>query len=93
MKKDIHPKYYNAQVECACGRKFTVGAAKEKMAVEICSNCHPFYSGKEKLVDAAGRVERFRARVAAKAEKQEKASKTSGSSAKKVKIRKPRGVK
>ena len=49
MKKDIHPKYYQAQIECACGAKYNVGATKEKMAVEICSACHPFYTGKEKL--------------------------------------------
>ena len=71
-----------------------MGAAKEKMAVEICSHCHPFYTGKEKLVDAAGRVEKFRARVAAKTAKQEKiaASGTLGAP-KKTKVRKPRGVK
>ncbi|MDO8523185.1 MAG: 50S ribosomal protein L31 [bacterium] len=64
MKQDIHPKYYATKVECACGAVFEVGATKEKMSVEICSNCHPFYTGKEKLIDAAGRVEKFRARMA-----------------------------
>ena len=63
MKTDIHPQYFQTQIECACGAKMSVGAAKEKMAVEICSNCHPFYTGKEKMVDAAGRVEKFRARA------------------------------
>ena len=75
MKTDIHPKYYtNAKVTCACGQTFTLGATKEKLAVEICSNCHPFYTGKEKLIDTAGRVERFKARrtAAAKALKIEK---------------------
>ena len=65
MKADIHPIYYSqAQFECACGSKFVSGGTKESIAVEICSQCHPFYTGKEKLVDAAGRVEKFRARAA-----------------------------
>ena len=65
MKKDIHPKYYpNARVQCACGNNFTVGAVKEHIEVEICSACHPFYTGKEKLVDTMGRVEKFRKRLA-----------------------------
>ena len=64
MKTDIHPTYHiKAQFECACGAQFVTGATKEKIAVEICSQCHPFYTGKEKLVDAAGRVEKFRARA------------------------------
>ncbi len=91
MKKDIHPKYHDSRIECACGAKFNIGATKEKMAVEICSNCHPFYTGREKLVDAAGRVEKFRARAAAHTEKQEKTAKTGA--AKKIKARKPRGSK
>lgn len=66
MKQDIHPKYHQTKVECACGAVFEVGAAKDKMSVEICSHCHPFYTGKEKLIDAAGRVEKFRARAAKK---------------------------
>ncbi len=61
MKKDIHPKYYpDAKATCACGNTFIVGSTKPELNVEICSACHPFYTGKEKLVDAAGRVERFR---------------------------------
>jgi len=69
MKKDIHPKYYpNAQVKCACGNTFTVGSTKEFIEIEICSKCHPFYSGKEKIIDAMGRVERFRKRLAKKTE-------------------------
>lgn len=68
MKTDIHPKYYpNAKVSCACGHSFTLGATKEAITVEICSNCHPFYTGKEKLIDTAGRVERFKARRTAAA--------------------------
>jgi len=70
MKKDIHPKYYpNAKVTCACGNSFTIGSTKEFIEVEICSKCHPFYTGKEKLVDTMGRVERFRKRLAKKKKK------------------------
>lgn len=72
-KKDIHPKYYpEGQVRCACGNSFTVGSTKEFMEIEICSNCHPFYSGKEKILDTAGRVEKFRKRLAKKAEMNKK---------------------
>ena len=68
-KKDIHPKYYeDATVRCACGNTFKVGSTKEFIEVEICSQCHPFYTGKEKIVDTMGRVERFRKRVAKKEE-------------------------
>ena len=64
MKKNIHPKYYeNAKVKCACGNQFTVGATVPEIKVEICSNCHPFYTGKGKLVDTKGRVERFKKRL------------------------------
>ena len=63
MKKDIHPAYYpKAKIKCACGHVFSVGATKEAMSVEICSHCHPFYTGTEKLLDIAGRVEKFRTR-------------------------------
>ncbi|MEN9341942.1 MAG: ribosomal protein large subunit ribosomal protein [Candidatus Parcubacteria bacterium] len=67
MKKDLHPAYYpEAKVRCACGNSFTVGATVEKMDLEICSNCHPFYTGEEKLIDTAGRVEKFKTRAAKK---------------------------
>lgn len=73
MKKDIHPKYYpNAQVRCACGASFTLGSTKEFIEVEICSRCHPFYTGKEKIVDTMGRVEKFRKRLARKEEMKKK---------------------
>jgi large subunit ribosomal protein L31 len=63
MKKDIHPKYHpKAEVVCGCGNKFTVGSTMEHIRVEICSKCHPFYTGKQSLIDTAGRVERFKAR-------------------------------
>lgn len=64
MKKDIHPAYYQAHVGCACGSAFVVGSTKQALEVEICSNCHPFYTGGSKLVDTAGRVEKFKARLA-----------------------------
>ncbi len=65
MQKEIHPKYFpEAKVTCACGNKFTVGSTQEKITVEICSACHPFYTGNDKVIDAAGRVERFKARAA-----------------------------
>lgn len=64
MKPDIHPKYYpNAKVTCACGNQFTVGSTLAELHVEICSQCHPFYTGKQKLLDTARRVERFQARA------------------------------
>lgn len=65
MKRDIHPKYYNkAAVRCACGNAFTVGSTKPEIAIEICSKCHPFYTGEKKLIDTAGRVEKFKLRRA-----------------------------
>ena len=64
MKADIHPKYFpNAKVQCACGAVFTVGATKPEIEVEVCSQCHPFFTGKDKLIDVAGRVEKFQAKV------------------------------
>lgn len=64
MKKDIHPPYFReARVRCACGAEFTIGSTKELIEVEICSQCHPFYTGKGKIIDTAGRVERFRTRA------------------------------
>jgi len=59
MKKDIHPNYNEAEVKCACGNSFKVGSILKKIDVEICNECHPFYSGKEKIIDTAGRVEKF----------------------------------
>ena len=62
MKSDIHPKWYQATVTCACGNTFTVGATKADIRLDICSNCHPFYTGEMKFVDTLGRVERFQAK-------------------------------
>lgn len=66
MKKDIHPKY-NTQMQaiCACGAIFTVGSTMDEINSEICSHCHPFYTGNEKIMDTAGRVDRFNKRKAA----------------------------
>ncbi len=64
MKKDIHPKYIQTVVRCACGHEFATGSTKENIRVEICSQCHPFFTGKQKLMDTAGRVERFRRKYA-----------------------------
>ena len=64
MKKDIHPKYnIKATVSCACGAKFDVGSTIDKMEIEICSRCHPFYTGQKKLIDTAGRVQKFKNRL------------------------------
>jgi len=65
MKKDIHPEYYkDTSVKCACGNTFTVGSTRKEIKVEICYKCHPFYTGEGKLIDTAGRVEKFQARMA-----------------------------
>lgn len=70
MKKEIHPKYdAKAKVTCSCGEKFTVGSTMSEINVEICSACHPFFTGEEKTLDAAGRVERFKKRQAAASKK------------------------
>ena len=66
MKPDIHPNYKPATVHCACGNTFQTRTTAGDIGVEVCSNCHPYYTGKQKLMDTAGRVERFRQRYAAK---------------------------
>jgi len=78
MKQNIHPKYYeNARAQCACGNAFTVGSTKEFLEVEICSACHPFYTGKEKIMDTMGQVQKFRKRLAKKEELEAKRKKRS----------------
>jgi len=62
MKKGIHPKYADCHVRCACGNEFTTRATVTELKVDICNVCHPFYTGKQKFVDSAGRVQRFRQR-------------------------------
>ena len=82
MKKDTHPKYYpEATVRCSCGEITKTGAAKSEMTVEICSACHPFYTGKEKVIDAAGRVEKFKKRLEKKSSLVKKDSKTASKEA------------
>ena len=67
MKDKIHPKYYNdAQIICSCGNTFTTGSTKKTMRVELCSACHPFYTGERRMIDTAGRVERFKQRYSLK---------------------------
>ena len=75
MKKDIHPKYFkDAKVTCACGNVFAVGSTKERIETEICSKCHPFYTGKEKIVDTLGQVQKFKDRLSKKTVKKSKKS-------------------
>src|SRR5436189_6112566 len=64
MKTGIHPEYVEAHVRCTCGNEFTTRSTQPEIHVEICSNCHPFYTGRQKLVDTGGRVERFKRRAA-----------------------------
>jgi large subunit ribosomal protein L31 len=60
MKKGIHPEYYEATVKCACGNTFTTGSTKKELRVEICSECHPFFTGRQKTTERGGRVEKFK---------------------------------
>jgi len=69
MKQGIHPKYQKITVQCACGNRFETGSTKGSMNVEICNACHPFYTGKQKLLDTAGRVEKFNKKYNLKSEK------------------------
>jgi large subunit ribosomal protein L31 len=70
MKEKIHPQYYpQTKVVCSCGNTFTIGSTKKEIHVELCSKCHPFYTGAQRMVDTAGRVERFRRRYEKKTEK------------------------
>ena len=64
MRKDIHPEYYDTKIVCACGNVIETRSTKKDIRIEICSNCHPFFTGKQKLVDSEGRVERFKRRYA-----------------------------
>ena len=91
MKKDIHPKYYKkAKITCACGNVVETGSTQESIQVELCSNCHPFYTGKQKLVDTARRVDKFKKR----AEKTTKiASTRTGKKAKRAKRNAKRATK
>jgi large subunit ribosomal protein L31 len=66
MKPEIHPNYHQVNVHCACGETFTTGSTRKELRVEICSKCHPFFTGKQKLVDSAGRIDRYKQRYAKK---------------------------
>ena len=68
MREGIHPKYHDVEARCACGAKWKTRSTKHELHLEICSNCHPFFTGKQKLMDTAGRVERFRRKYAKAAE-------------------------
>ncbi len=70
MKKGIHPDYYDCTVTCSCGNSFKTKSTKKELKVEICSNCHPFYTGKQKLIDSGGRVDRFQKRLSKKKKQQ-----------------------
>jgi len=71
LKKGIHPDYQEATVRCACGETFTTGSVKKEIKVEICSKCHPFFTGKQKFVDTGGRVERFKRKYNIETEEEE----------------------
>lgn len=60
MKTEIHPTYHQTTITCACGNTFETGSIKQNLRVEICSNCHPFFTGKQKFLDAGGRVDKFK---------------------------------
>jgi large subunit ribosomal protein L31 len=76
MKKDIHPQYFSeALVKCACGNQFKTGSTQKELHVEVCSKCHPFYTGHEKILDTAGRVEKFKAKRAKASAKRPKGQK------------------
>jgi large subunit ribosomal protein L31 len=64
MKPDIHPEYYKINAICACGNEIELGSVQKEMRVEICSACHPFFTGKQKLIDTAGRIEKFKKKYA-----------------------------
>lgn len=84
MKNDIHPTYHkNVTISCACGASFVTGSTRDDIKVEICSACHPFYTGKQKLVDTAGRVDKFRAKMEASRKMKEELAKKN---AKKVEV-------
>lgn len=86
MKNNTHPTYYaDAKITCVCGNETIAGSTRESLKVDICSNCHPFYTGKQKLIDTAGRVEKFQARVKAAKKHAESSQDKDESSGKKKK--------
>jgi large subunit ribosomal protein L31 len=74
MKNEIHPEYFDTEVTCACGHSWQTRSTKESIRLEVCSDCHPFFTGEQRIVDTAGRVERFRRRYAKAEEKNEAAA-------------------
>jgi large subunit ribosomal protein L31 len=62
MKENLHPRYFRCEVTCSCGAKFETRSTRESMKIELCSECHPFFTGKQKIIDSAGRVEKFNRR-------------------------------
>lgn len=91
MKKDIHPTYFpDATVKCACGADYKFGSTVKEVKIDVCSNCHPFYTGKQKLVDTARRVEKFEAKSAKQAET---AKTRAGKTTKKAKLKAKRSTK
>ncbi len=72
MKAEIHPEYNDAKVHCSCGNEFTTRSTVNELRVELCNECHPFYTGRQKLVDTGGRVERFQRRYGKKASRAKK---------------------
>ena len=73
MKNDIHPEYHKIKASCACGNEFELGSVENEINVEICSACHPFFTGKQKLIDTAGRIEKYKQRYAKHFENKKKA--------------------
>ena len=78
MKTDIHPDYTESKVRCSCGNTFTTRSTKPEITLELCNECHPFFTGKQKLVDSGGRVERFQRRYAATGRKKKPAAPAEG---------------
>jgi len=87
MKKDIHPQYYpKAKITCACGNVIEVGSTKKTMETEICSSCHPFFTGKKKMIDTTGRVDRFK-KLAEKSAAKKKTTKVKSKTEKKKAVK------
>jgi large subunit ribosomal protein L31 len=87
MKQGIHPDYVLAQVRCSCGNEFTTRATNPEIRVELCNQCHPFYTGKQKLVDSGGRVERYKQRYAKSQQKQAQVAEVQAKRAQKTRKR------
>jgi len=91
MKKDIHPEYYeNATITCACDATYEIGSTEKEISVELCANCHPFYTGKQKIIDSARRVERFEAMMKKHEEKSKDAKPSNDTDAKSATNEKPK---